>query len=116
MSTPFIEEDNPLFNNDGSSSLHETVDKLFNSNVGEYVALPIIVAIGDQSSGKSSVLEGLTNLPFRATAAYARVLRRTSYSAANRKLKFRFQCNPQVLQVQVTRKRWKSGTRTTWRT
>ncbi|KAL4999961.1 P-loop containing nucleoside triphosphate hydrolase protein [Aspergillus recurvatus] len=45
-------------------SLLEKFDKLFACNVGDYVALPQLVAVGDQSSGKSSVLEGLTGLPF----------------------------------------------------
>ncbi|KAL4735605.1 P-loop containing nucleoside triphosphate hydrolase protein [Aspergillus similis] len=45
-------------------SLLEKFDKLFACNVSDYVALPQLVAIGDQSSGKSSILEGLTGLPF----------------------------------------------------
>jgi hypothetical protein len=45
-------------------SLLEKFDKLLTWNVGDYVALPQLVAVGDQSSGKSSILEGLTGLPF----------------------------------------------------
>ncbi|KAK7548599.1 P-loop containing nucleoside triphosphate hydrolase protein [Phyllosticta citricarpa] len=42
----------------------EKIDKLFSCNIGNYIDLPQIVVIGDQSSGKSSVLESLTDLPF----------------------------------------------------
>ena len=44
--------------------LLEKIDLLFACNVGEYIDLPQIVVVGDQSSGKSSVLQGLTDLPF----------------------------------------------------
>ncbi|KAE8415055.1 P-loop containing nucleoside triphosphate hydrolase protein [Aspergillus pseudocaelatus] len=45
-------------------ALLDKIDKLFACNVGEHIALPQLVVVGDQSSGKSSVLEGLTQLPF----------------------------------------------------
>lgn len=47
-----------------SPDLLEKIDGLFACNVGEYVDLPQLVVVGDQSSGKSSVLEALMNLPF----------------------------------------------------
>ncbi len=47
-----------------SPDLLEKIDKLFACNVGAYIDLPQLVVVGDQSSGKSSVLEALTNLPF----------------------------------------------------
>ncbi|RDH26896.1 P-loop containing nucleoside triphosphate hydrolase protein [Aspergillus welwitschiae] len=45
-------------------ALLEKIDRLFACNVGEYINLPQLVVVGDQSSGKSSVLEGLTKLKF----------------------------------------------------
>ncbi|KAI1942762.1 hypothetical protein LOZ66_001169 [Ophidiomyces ophidiicola] len=41
----------------GNPVLLEKIDKLFECNVGDLVDLPIIVAVGDQSSGKTSTKE-----------------------------------------------------------
>ncbi|KAL8870676.1 MAG: hypothetical protein Q9174_003331 [Haloplaca sp. 1 TL-2023] len=48
----------------GDPKLLQVIDKLVELNIGESVALPQLLVVGDQSSGKSSVLEGLTGLPF----------------------------------------------------
>ncbi|ATY65794.1 interferon-induced GTP-binding Mx2 [Cordyceps militaris] len=40
------------------------IDLLRDKNIGKYFPIPQLVAVGDQSSGKSSLLESLTGIPF----------------------------------------------------
>ncbi|ETS84349.1 hypothetical protein PFICI_02374 [Pestalotiopsis fici W106-1] len=45
-------------------ALLEKVDRLRDLNIGQHVPLPQLVVVGDQSSGKSSLLESLSGVPF----------------------------------------------------
>ncbi|KAK6193509.1 hypothetical protein LQW54_012376 [Pestalotiopsis sp. IQ-011] len=56
-----IVRDNSLLSD---PSLLEKIDKLRDFNIGQHVPLPQLVVVGDQSSGKSSLLESLTGVPF----------------------------------------------------
>ncbi|KAK7708906.1 hypothetical protein SLS64_006386 [Diaporthe eres] len=57
----------------GNQALLDKIDRLRELNVGSIVSLPQLIVVGDQSSGKSSVLESLTGFPFpRATGLCTR--------------------------------------------
>ncbi|KUI54190.1 Interferon-induced GTP-binding protein Mx1 [Cytospora mali] len=52
----------------GNQILLDKIDRLRELNVGTIVSLPQLVVVGDQSSGKSSVLESLTGFSFPRAA------------------------------------------------
>ena len=45
-------------------SLLDAIDSLRSQGVSHYVSLPQLIVYGDQSSGKSSVLEAISGIPF----------------------------------------------------
>lgn len=47
----------------GDPTILDKIDRLFACGVGDHINLPQIVVVGDQSSGKSSILEGLIRMP-----------------------------------------------------
>lgn len=51
-------------NNPEARALIDTIDSLRDLQVGEIVDLPQIIVVGDQSSGKSSVLEAISRVKF----------------------------------------------------
>ena len=64
----------PTMENMADPILLEKIDKLFASGVGEHIALPQIVVVGDQSSGKVPFLKDLPAYHFLETVVFALAL------------------------------------------
>ena len=77
-----------------AKSLLDTIDGLRDLGVGDFVQLPQIVVVGDQSSGKSSVLEAISRVRFPVDGdlctrfATELVLRRAPETAINVSIQF----------------------------
>ncbi|KAK4443144.1 P-loop containing nucleoside triphosphate hydrolase protein [Podospora aff. communis PSN243] len=52
------------FDNERSRALFDVIDQFQSCGVGEYIDIPQLVIVGDQSTGKSSLLRTLTDIPF----------------------------------------------------
>jgi len=69
-------------------SLLNAIDRLRSQGISNYVSLPQIIVCGDQSSGKSSVLEAISGVPFPVKSSLCTrfptelVLRRTPEAGA----------------------------------
>ncbi|KAL3424105.1 vacuolar sorting protein VPS1 [Phlyctema vagabunda] len=59
---PILNED--PFSNQVSRQLFEAIDELRRAGAGQELDLPQLVIVGKQSAGKSSLLQGLTDIPF----------------------------------------------------
>lgn len=76
-------------NNPEARALLDTIDSLREMHVGDIVNLPQIIVVGDQSSGKSSVLEAISGIRFPVDGdlctrfATELVLRRASETKVN---------------------------------
>ncbi|SPO06203.1 related to interferon-regulated resistance GTP-binding protein [Cephalotrichum gorgonifer] len=80
--------------NTESKALLDTIDSLRALNVGEIVNLPQIIVVGDQSSGKSSVLEAISHVKFPVKGdlctrfATELALRKSSVSSVDVSIRF----------------------------
>lgn len=81
-------------NNAEGKALLDTIDDLRELRVGDIVQLPQIIVVGDQSAGKSSVLEAISRVKFPIKGDLCTrfptelVLRRTPEPSINVKIKF----------------------------
>ncbi|KAL8748829.1 MAG: hypothetical protein Q9184_007065 [Pyrenodesmia sp. 2 TL-2023] len=61
-SNPLLNED--PFRNEATQQLFEAIDELRSCGANHDIGIPELVIVGDQSAGKSSLLQSLTDIPF----------------------------------------------------
>ena len=61
---PIINDDLKSLQSNDTRSLLDTIDNLRSQGISRYIDLPQIIVCGEQSSGKSSVLEAISGLKF----------------------------------------------------
>ncbi|KAK3338931.1 P-loop containing nucleoside triphosphate hydrolase protein [Neurospora tetraspora] len=66
--------------------LLDAIDRLRLEGINNYVSLPQIIVCGDQSSGKSSVLEAISGVAFPSRRTYANAAERKALSAFKEKM------------------------------
>jgi hypothetical protein len=64
MSSPLEAKALEALRSKGECGLLDAIDTLRSQGIGHYVSLPQLIVCGDQSSGKSSVLEAISGIPF----------------------------------------------------
>lgn len=64
MTTPLEETTLGQLQSDDQTNLLDAIDELRAHGISKHIDLPQLIVCGDQSSGKSSLLEAITHLPF----------------------------------------------------
>ncbi|KAI1159503.1 P-loop containing nucleoside triphosphate hydrolase protein [Nemania serpens] len=59
-----VQYDGSRLQNEDHQNILDVIDTLRSQGIGRYVDLPQIIVCGDQSSGKSSILEAISGLSF----------------------------------------------------
>ena len=97
---PAISNLSSLHSKDGVKLLDD-IDRLRSHGIGRFVSLPQIIVVGDQSSGKSSVLEAISGVAFPTSDGLCTrfatevILRRSSENRASVRIRPSASCDPE---------------------
>jgi GTP-binding protein EngB required for normal cell division len=99
---PAVSSVSSLQSEDGAKLLDD-IDRLRSHGISRFVSLPQIIVVGDQSSGKSSVLEAITGVAFPTNDGLCTrfatevILRRSRDEKASVRIRPSANCSPQRL-------------------